>query len=235
MTIPFKRNPDTGGNFFSQLLKSMVLITCLLVLAAVWYWTPLDEVISMTQLSRWAEQLNSTPLLMGAIIAGFIAGGLAFVPITILIGATALIMPVVQSIILAVTGTVLNAWVTYLAGRMAGHKLIQIRSGGRLDRLKTLLGRQGVMTMIIVRNIPVAPFSVINMVAGMSGVRLSSFLIGTAAGMLPGILAITIFTDRIMAMIKNPNKTNIFVTSGVIVTAVIVLWYLKKRIVRYNP
>jgi phospholipase D1/2 len=41
----------------------------------------------------------------------------------------------------------------------------------------------------MIRMVPVAPFSVVNVLAGASRLRLTDFLIGTALGMAPGIIA----------------------------------------------
>ena len=47
--------------------------------------------------------------------------------------------------------------------------------------------------MAVVRNLPVAPFTIVNMVAGASHIKLGDFLLGTALGMAPGIVAIMVF------------------------------------------
>jgi len=59
--------------------------------------------------------------------------------------------------------------------------------------------------MIIVRIIPVAPFMIINMVAGAAHIRFGDFVIGSAIGLLPGIVGISLFTDRLAATIQKPD------------------------------
>jgi len=47
----------------------------------------------------------------------------------------------------------------------------------------------------------------VNLAAGASHVRLRDFLLGTALGMLPGIAAITVFSDRVLAVLREPSAT----------------------------
>jgi len=52
------------------------------------------------------------------------------------------------------------------------------------------MAKQGILTVAMIRNIPVAPFTIVNLIAGASHIRLKDYLIGTALGMLPGRLGV---------------------------------------------
>jgi phospholipase D1/2 len=71
--------------------------------------------------------------------------------------------------------------------------------------------------MIVVRNIPVAPFTVVNLVAGASKIHFRDYLLGTVIGMAPGIAALTIFMDRLEQAVRNPAVENFLVLVGVAV------------------
>jgi phospholipase D1/2 len=75
--------------------------------------------------------------------------------------------------------------------------------------------------MIIVRIIPVAPFTIINMVAGATHIRFRDFVIGSAIGLLPGIVGISLFTDRLAATIQKPDLPAFAILAAV--AAVIIL------------
>ncbi|NCP78799.1 MAG: hypothetical protein GW833_06530, partial [Desulfuromonadales bacterium] len=49
------------------------------------------------------------------------------------------------------------------------------------------------------------PFTIVNMVAGASHISARSFIIGTAVGMCPGILAIMIFEEGLERALRNPD------------------------------
>ena len=68
--------------------------------------------------------------------------------------------------------------------------------------------------MLTVRLIPVAPFTVVNLVAGASHIRFRDFLLGTIFGMVPGTIAITVFSDRLAAAVHHPSPVNIALLVG---------------------
>lgn len=64
------------------------------------------------------------------------------------------------------------------------------------------------LAVVLFRVVPIAPFTIINLAAGASHIRLKDFVLGTVIGMWPGIAAITLFTDRIRAMLDDPSWEN---------------------------
>jgi phospholipase D1/2 len=84
----------------------------------------------------------------------------------------------------------------------------------------------------IVRNLPVAPFTIVNLVAGASRIRFRDYVAGTALGMAPGILAISVFADRLIHTVKDPEWGNIALTVGLAIVLGIGIWWAKKRISR---
>jgi uncharacterized membrane protein YdjX (TVP38/TMEM64 family) len=47
-----------------------------------------------------------------------------------------------------------------------------------------------VLAVIVIRMLPIAPFAIVNMIAGASHLRIKDFVLGTMLGMLPGTLLI---------------------------------------------
>ena len=84
-------------------------------------------------------------------------------------------------------------------------------AGRRLKRLSQSAAEKGIVSMVGLRLLPVAPFSAINLIAGASDVRLMDFLIGTALGMLPGIVLMTALGDRLREVWRNPSVENTIV------------------------
>jgi uncharacterized membrane protein YdjX (TVP38/TMEM64 family) len=65
--------------------------------------------------------------------------------------------------------------------------------------------RRGLLAMTAVRLVPIAPFAVVNMVAGAIRIRLWHFMVGTAIGILPGTLVATLFGDQLFAGLRDPR------------------------------
>jgi uncharacterized membrane protein YdjX (TVP38/TMEM64 family) len=58
--------------------------------------------------------------------------------------------------------------------------------GGRLERLDRLLARHGLLGSVLVRLVPVLPFTAINYGSGLTALPLRHYAVGTAIGILPG-------------------------------------------------
>jgi uncharacterized membrane protein YdjX (TVP38/TMEM64 family) len=119
---------------------------------------------------------------------------------------------------------------TYLIGSRLGKQTIRKLGGRRLNRLSRQMAQRGVLSVAIIRNIPAAPFTIVNMIAGASHIKLKDYMIGTAIGMLPGILAITIFADRLLHTIQNPGWVNALFAAMLALVLIGGSWWMKKRL-----
>jgi phospholipase D1/2 len=72
-----------------------------------------------------------------------------------------------------------------------------------LQRVQRQISRHGFFSMLVVRAIPIAPFAVINFVAGANGFRLRDFILATIAGMTPGILTLVILEDQFQKLLRD--------------------------------
>jgi uncharacterized membrane protein YdjX (TVP38/TMEM64 family) len=76
--------------------------------------------------------------------------------------------------------------------------------------------------------VPIAPFTIINLVAGASHIRLRDFFWGSLFGLVPGITAIALLTDRVQATLEDPNMETVLIL--VLISAVIItIGYLLSR------
>jgi len=82
--------------------------------------------------------------------------------------------------------------------------------------------------------LPIAPFSVVNVVAGASHIRWSDFLLGTVIGLVPGITTLTFFVDRALAAIRDPGVVT-FALLAVAVAIFVTLVAVLRRKLQRNP
>ncbi|MDA3948288.1 MAG: VTT domain-containing protein [Spirochaeta sp.] len=66
----------------------------------------------------------------------------------------------------------------------------------------------GTWAVAISRMVPSGPFLVVNLVTGMVGFHPSQFLIGSAIGLFPGIIAFSFFGDIIRSLFTDPSLAN---------------------------
>ena len=105
----------------------------------------------------------------------------------------------------ALSGALLGAAASYGIGGLLGREVVRQLAGPRVNALSERLAENGLLAVIIIRMVPVAPFAVANMVAGASHIRLHHLLLGTAIGMTPSTLAMMVFVDQITAALRNPT------------------------------
>lgn len=190
-------------------MKAAAAVAVLLALAGMWRWTPLSNWLNVDYLAGWAEGISHHPLGPLAVLLGFLIGGLTAFPVTVLIVATALLFGPFLGFTYALVGTGAAATLTYAIGHYLGRDTVQRLGGARLNRLSRGLARRGILAVAVVRMMPVAPFTVVNLVAGASHIRFRDYALGTLLGMAPGMLALTVFADGIYRAMRNPEPATL--------------------------
>jgi len=150
--------------------------------------------------------------------AGIVLGSLLMIPLTLLILQAAFIFGPATGFLTAFTAAMVSAVVAFLIGRAVGRDGLQKLATPRLARLSRGLARRGVLTVAAIRLLPVAPFTVVNMVLGAARIKLRHYTIGTAIGLAPSSLALAIFGDRLSLSLRHPDVFN-FLILGLVAAA----------------
>lgn len=133
---------------------------------------------------QWAERISpiATVLLGAALLC-------VLVPRTALSLACGALFGAFAGAAWSLSAAVLAASITYFAGRWAGRDLLLARAGPRVKALDGWLERRGLLAVIVVRQLPVAPFGMVGYAYGASSVRFRHFLAGTAIGGVPSSIS----------------------------------------------
>ena len=182
-----------------------LVLLAVLLLGALWRWSPLNQWLSMEKLLAAADYVRETPLTIPIVLAIYLIGSCLMFPINLLILATALSFGSVTAFFLALGGSLLGGLGSYLLGRWLGRDAVQKLAGKKINQLSRKLARRGWLTVSLIRVVPIAPYAIVNMAAGASHISARSFIIGTAIGMCPGILAIMIFEEGLERAMRNPD------------------------------
>jgi uncharacterized membrane protein YdjX (TVP38/TMEM64 family)/phosphatidylserine/phosphatidylglycerophosphate/cardiolipin synthase-like enzyme len=199
------------------------------LLAIAWRWTPLSQYLDPATLAAILQRLAEGPLTPVAVIGGYVVAGLLVVPVTLLIGATGFVFGPVLGGLYAITGSLASALVTYLIGRRLGRDTVRRLAGRRMNRLSRRIARRGVLAVTLLRLMPVAPFSLVNLIAGASHIRLRDFLLGSAIGMAPGILLTVVFVHHLAEAIRDPRPATVAVLA-LVVAALVGLSFAIRRV-----
>ena len=222
--VPDEHKPHTA----KRAVLAVSLLVALLGLAAAWRWTALGEWLDLDMMRQQAEALNThalAPVLAIIIIA--VAGSLA-VPLTLLVVTAVLAFGSIAGFFYSLIGAELSSVLTYAMGQGAGRDLVRRYAGERLNGVSKKLSKRGILTIITLRIVPVAPFVVINLVAGASHIRFKDFALGTLIGLLPGLIAIALFADGLLQSVRDPNIETFTWLAVVVLLVVLMMFGLRK-------
>jgi phospholipase D1/2 len=150
----------------------------------------------------------------------FTLGSLVLVPVTLMILVTGGALGALAGIPAALCGVVAAAVATFLLGRTLGREAVRRIAGRPANGLARKLARHGVLTVALIRLVPIAPFTVVNLVAGVSELRLTQFTLGTLLGMAPGIVVMIALGDRMAAFLREPGPLGLVILVLVIAVGV---------------
>jgi phospholipase D1/2 len=180
----------------------------LLALALAWQLTPLADIAKPRVVHEWLETISESAEAPFFVIGAFVAGGLVAFPVTLLIAATAATFGPLLGLVYAATGAIASALVTYAVGAQLGRRLLEDVLGPRLHQIRRHISRRGVLAIAAVRLVPIAPFTLVNLVAGATRIPLGDYLSGTVLGMAPGIVVLSALGYQILSILTEPNATN---------------------------
>jgi phosphatidylserine/phosphatidylglycerophosphate/cardiolipin synthase-like enzyme/uncharacterized membrane protein YdjX (TVP38/TMEM64 family) len=212
-----------------RLMRSAIFLLILVGLAAAWRWSPLGNWLEVATLVEGVEALHDHPLTPLVVIGAYLVGGLLVVPVTMLIMATAVAFGPLLGFTYSLLGCLLSALLTYGIGSLLGGDTVRRLAGTHLSRQSHRITRHGLTAILIVRLLPVAPFSVVNVMAGAWRMRLQDFALGTFLGMLPGIVVMTLFGGQLAEAIRDPNVKSFLILITLVAVIGLVTAWMRRR------
>jgi uncharacterized membrane protein YdjX (TVP38/TMEM64 family) len=126
-------------------------------------------------------------------------------PLSILLYGTILTFGYNPGIAYAFIGTLVAAILNYYLGTwFSQRQFFKFLENRNLSDLKESLRNPSLATVIIIRLIPVAPFTIENYLAGAVGVKLNLYILGTFLGLMPGIFSLAFITSALRSHVNNP-------------------------------
>ncbi len=150
----------------------------------------LPLLVAALALAGWllpVHQLVDTARHIGPAVA--VAAGavllLALVPRTLVSLACGALFGTALGAGCALLAAVAGAGAAFGIGRLLGREFVQARARGRLARADSWLRRRGLLSVLVVRMLPIAPYGLVSYAYGASGTRTHHYFGGTALGAVP--------------------------------------------------
>ncbi|CAN5272019.1 hypothetical protein BH11ACT7_BH11ACT7_05390 [soil metagenome] len=126
-----------------------------------------------------------------AFVAVYAGATLTPFPASALTIASGLLFGLAVGAAVVVFAATLGAWVAFLLARSLGRDGVSRIRWARIATLDAMLERRGLISVLLVRLIPLFPFMAVNYAAGLSAVRQRDYLLGTAVGIVPATVGYT--------------------------------------------
>lgn len=139
------------------------------------------------ELRSIVAQTGATGILL--FIAGYVVCTLLVLPKGVLSIGAGIAFGFLPGAAIVMVGAILGASAAFVVGRWLGRDAVERMAGAHLARLDALVTRYGFAAIVLVRLIPLAPFTVINYAAGLTSIGFRSYAVATAVGIIPGTLA----------------------------------------------
>lgn len=133
------------------------------------------------------------------------------------------------------TAGVLASGLSHSIGHGLGHAALRELAGPRLQAISQALAARGLMAVILIRWLPIAPFALVNMVAGASHIRLRDMLLGTLLGMLPATLVLAFFMDALIQAWHEANAADGARLLGALLVLAVAAGLLRRWMRRRRP
>jgi len=172
-------------------LKKVAIALVFVVFVALFFYLDLGRYLTLEALKRNRELLTSLYLEHRfAFVAGFIAvyviqTALALPGAAIMTLAAGALFGTVMGTVYANIGATAGATLSFLLARYLFHDTIQGKFGPRLEAMNRELERSGLHYLLFLRLVPVFPFFLVNLAAGLTKLPLRTFFAGTMLGIIP--------------------------------------------------
>lgn len=210
------------------MLALYVVVFACLTLA--WHDPAWRQYLEPHALAQMGRDLVAMPMGSLLVLLGYVVAVVLAVPVGILVLVGALVFGPWPGMLYTLCGMVSGAVVTYGIGHFTAGVLVDSLGENRgVERLSKAFKQRGLMTVILVRVVPVAPFVVVNMVAGAFKVPMRDYVLGSFLGLLPATIIASLFADRLTALLASPSAKTYGSLGAVVLVLGLGIWMLKRR------
>lgn len=170
------------------------VLVLLLIATALWCFVHFDlgRFLTLEALKANRERLLAyKEVHPAAMVGGFMAlyilqTAFSFPGAALLSLAAGALFGAIQGTVYAVISATLGATLACLVTRYLLREAVQARFGARLAGVERELESRGLHYLLFLRLVPIFPFFLINLAAGLTRLPLRTFIVGTLIGIIPG-------------------------------------------------
>lgn len=162
------------------------------------------------------ERVRSSPGGVAGVLIAFLVLATFGCPVLPLIGVTGAMLEFWWALPISITGVAGSGAAHFMFGRFAPIRIQQFFRTGKVERVMGRVQKRGVLAVVVLRKIPIAPYAVVNMACGMTPLSLPQFVAGTVLGLLPSILILTFFGNEVGDFLMNPTWKGALIGAAIV-------------------
>jgi uncharacterized membrane protein YdjX (TVP38/TMEM64 family) len=156
--------------------------------------------VELGELETWFGQASREWYALPLTILVFVALSFLGAPQFALQAAAVLAFGPVDGFVNAWVASMVAAVIHFWLGRWMGADIVARYGGRTVNRISTFVGRNAFWSSAIIRNVPSAPFIVINLAAGASKMGFIGYFLGTGLGIVPKIALVAFAGGSLIAL-----------------------------------
>ena len=223
------------------MIKKLIILIVIIAIIVLLRNSQYADYLTFSFLKDNADSLrgyvsdNMTVSVISYIAAYILVAGLNLPGAAVMSISAGYLFGAVFGTVLAVSGATFGACVGFLSSRYILGRDFNRRYEKQLTKFNKELSENGYLYMLTLRLIPIFPFFVINIVAGLTKLRLFTFFWTSYIGMLPGGFVFVYAGSRLNdlnspADIFSSEMISVFVLFGLLMLVPVVYKKVKARI-----
>jgi uncharacterized membrane protein YdjX (TVP38/TMEM64 family) len=209
-------------------LTALGVALAIAALSGLWRYTPVSELITPAHVRSWAKAARGTGWGPLALIVAYVPTAFVLLPRPALTLFGVVAFGPWLGLVCASAGIALSSIAGYYAGRAVAPRTLERLSRGKAERVKKKLRRHGIVAVATLRVLPTAPYIVESMICGALRIRLWEYIVGTLIGMMPGVVATTIFGHQIAAALEDLSKVNYWIVGAAVLLFVAFMFVMRR-------
>ena len=207
-----------------SLLKLALLLGILSAALYVRLGTEFGESLTAPSIRDWVNSFG--PAFAPLVYIGiYIVGTVLLVPGVLLSFGGAVLFGVYEGTLYTWIGATIGATLSFLLAKFLGRDFVDQLLGGRFQEFERRLEKHGFTSMLILRLIPLFPFTGINFASGLTRIRFRDYVLATAIGILPGTFVYQFLFAKVNETITNEWQWSDIVELGIaIVLFIAFVW-----------
>lgn len=201
-------------------VRLAALVALLLAGLVVVAFVPLPDVAEIR------DRVTAAGPMGPVVFAGlYVVATLLVLPKNVLTAGAGAVFGLAAGVGLVWVAAMVGAAAAFWLGRLLGREGVSRLAGHHLARLDALVLRHGVLAVLVLRLVPLVPFTAVNYGSGVTAVPFAAYLLATAVGIVPGTVAYV----ALGAYGGEPTGWPFLLAAGALLTLSVAGWWVARR------